>query len=80
MTSPIPLDVVGRLVIVASLLFLVTGVSALCADTLYAYTGLEMFRVLADDSHYKYFFLLLIPTGSYFVIANWVGWQYYRNA
>lgn len=75
----LPLDF-GRLVVSASLVFLLFGVSALCAEPLYRYTGLEIFRALADDNHYKYFFLLLIPTGSYFAIANWVGWQYYRNA
>ena len=41
------------------------------------YQGLDW---LAKDTHYKYFVLLLIPTTSYFVIANWVGWQYYRNS
>src|ERR1700691_5496106 len=33
--------------------------------------------VLAQDTHYKYFFMLVIPMSIYFVIANWVGWQYY---
>jgi len=36
--------------------------------------------VLAQDTHYKYFALLIIPTSAYFVIANWVGWQYYQNS
>ena len=41
---------------------------------------IQFLDVLAQDSHYKYFVLLFIPTTSYFVIANWVGWQYYRNS
>lgn len=32
------------------------------------------------DTHYKYFVPLFIPLTAYFVIANWVGWQYYRNS
>jgi len=35
---------------------------------------------LQKDTHYKYFAILFIPTASYFVIANWVGWQYYQNS
>jgi hypothetical protein len=37
-------------------------------------------RALADDEHYKYLAVLVVPTTAYFVIANWVGWQYYRNS
>lgn len=36
--------------------------------------------VLATDTHYKYLAIMLIPAGTGFVIANWVGWQYYRNS
>jgi Phosphatidylinositol N-acetylglucosaminyltransferase subunit Y len=35
---------------------------------------------LARDDHYKYFVVFTIPMAVYFVIANWVGWQYYRNS
>jgi hypothetical protein len=40
----------------------------------------QVVRALADDEHYKYFAVLVVPTTAYFVIANWVGWQYYRNS
>ena len=43
-------------------------------------TGQQWVDVVAKDDHYKYLILFIIPTGSYFVIANWVGWQYYRNS
>jgi hypothetical protein len=33
-----------------------------------------------NDEHYKYLLPLLIPTTAWFVIANWVGWEYFRNA
>ncbi|KAJ1309636.1 hypothetical protein OPQ81_006404 [Rhizoctonia solani] len=35
---------------------------------------------VAEDAHYKYFPFLVIPAGLLFVIANWVGWQYYQNS
>ena len=40
----------------------------------------QILDALSEDNHYKYFFVLLVPTTAYFVIANWVGWQYYRNS
>ena len=41
---------------------------------------LQVLDALADDTHYKYFAVLVIPMGVYFVIANWVGWQYFQNS
>ncbi|CAE7101168.1 unnamed protein product [Rhizoctonia solani] len=35
---------------------------------------------VAADMHYKYFPFLVVPAGLLFVIANWVGWQYYQNS
>jgi hypothetical protein len=32
------------------------------------------------DDHYKYLVPLLIPTSAWFVTANWVGWEFFRNA
>ncbi|KAJ7156027.1 hypothetical protein C8R43DRAFT_884008 [Mycena crocata] len=43
-------------------------------------SGVFILDTLANDTHYKYFGILIIPTTAYFVIANWVGWQYYRNS
>lgn len=43
-------------------------------------TGIHVLDAIATDTHYKYFPVLIIPTTVYFVIANWVGWQYYRNS
>jgi hypothetical protein len=40
----------------------------------------QVLDLLAQDTHYKYFIMLVIPMSIYFVIANWVGWQYYRNS
>jgi hypothetical protein len=35
---------------------------------------------LAQDAHYKYLTLFSVPVCAYFVIANWVGWQFFRNS
>jgi Phosphatidylinositol N-acetylglucosaminyltransferase subunit Y len=43
-------------------------------------TSAQALKALEDDTHYKYFTILLVPTSAYFVIANWVGWQYYQNS
>ena len=39
-----------------------------------------MLDAIAEDTHYKYFVFLFVPMLIYFVIANWVGWQYFRNS
>jgi hypothetical protein len=41
---------------------------------------IQILDVLAEDNHYKYFMVFVIPASVYFVISNWVGWQYYRNS
>ncbi|EMD38500.1 hypothetical protein CERSUDRAFT_48374, partial [Gelatoporia subvermispora B] len=56
------------------------GSYAILFSAFFPQTGIPFLDILAQDTHYKYFFILLIPTTSYFVIANWVGWQYYRNS
>lgn len=35
---------------------------------------------IARDAHYKYLALFSVPVCAYFVIANWVGWQFFRNS
>jgi hypothetical protein len=35
---------------------------------------------LTQDTHYKYLALFSVPVCAYFVIANWVGWQFFRNS
>lgn len=37
-------------------------------------------RPVCEDEHYKYLVPLLVPITSWFVIANWVGWEYFRYA
>lgn len=70
----------GYTILVFSVIFLVVGSYATLFSVFWPNTGIKVLDVLAADTHYKYFVLLLIPTTAYFVIANWVGWQYYRNS
>ncbi|WVQ70216.1 uncharacterized protein L199_008442 [Kwoniella botswanensis] len=33
---------------------------------------------ICQDDHYKYLIPLLVPVISWFAIANWVGWEYFK--
>ncbi|KAG5727677.1 hypothetical protein E4T56_gene12269 [Termitomyces sp. T112] len=70
----------GHVIISFSIVFFALASYAVLFSAFLPPTGLSLFDMLAYDSHYKYFVLFIIPTGAYFVIANWVGWQYYRNS
>lgn len=51
-----------------------------CSNALRTFLQLEIHRTIAADTHYKHFPFLMVPAGLLFVIANWVGWQYYQNS
>ncbi|KAL7417352.1 hypothetical protein BDY24DRAFT_374580 [Mrakia frigida] len=40
----------------------------------------KIVQLICEDTHYRYLLPLLIPSGAYYVIANWVGWEYFRYA
>jgi hypothetical protein len=40
----------------------------------------SLVSAVCSESHYKYLMPLLIPLTSWFIIANWVGWEYFRYA
>lgn len=42
--------------------------------------NVKFLDALARDTHYKYLVVMLVAASTGFVIANWVGWQYYRNS
>ncbi|KIY69981.1 hypothetical protein CYLTODRAFT_452116 [Cylindrobasidium torrendii FP15055 ss-10] len=69
----------GHVVVALSILFFCVAGYATLFSALLPLSGIPVLDALARDTHYKYFLILLVPTGAYFVIANWVGWQYYRN-
>ncbi|KAJ7632567.1 hypothetical protein FB45DRAFT_1026721 [Roridomyces roridus] len=70
----------GYCILLLSVLFFTIATYAILLSPFVPLTGIRFLDALANDSHYKYFAIFLIPTTSYFVIANWVGWQYYRNS
>ncbi|KAF9246282.1 hypothetical protein BU15DRAFT_85062 [Melanogaster broomeanus] len=70
----------GHLIIALTALFFLLQSYAVLFSAFLPLSGFRLLDVLAQDTHYKYFVLLIIPTSSYFVIANWVGWQYYQNS
>ncbi|KAH7877589.1 hypothetical protein F5879DRAFT_316643 [Lentinula edodes] len=71
---------IGHLIIAATAVFFVIASYSVLFSAFLPFRGNAVLDALAEDTHYKYFVLLIIPTGAYFVIANWVGWQYYRNS
>ncbi|KAF8078010.1 hypothetical protein FPV67DRAFT_26159 [Lyophyllum atratum] len=70
----------GYLIIIFSASFFVIASYAILFSAFLPRTSIPLLDILARDTHYKYFAVFIIPTGAYFVIANWVGWQYYRNS
>ncbi|KZP20795.1 hypothetical protein FIBSPDRAFT_1021795 [Athelia psychrophila] len=70
----------GQFIIAISAVYFVLASYAIFFSAFLPLSGIYVLDVLAQDTHYKYFVMLLIPMTIYFVIANWVGWQYYRNS
>ncbi|KAF8894523.1 hypothetical protein BD779DRAFT_1501594 [Infundibulicybe gibba] len=70
----------GHAIIVFSAMFFAFASYAIMFSAFLPPAGDSVFGWLARDKHYKYFAIFIIPTTGYFVIANWVGWQYYRNS
>ena len=92
---PLPAPLFGYLFLVASALLLAIGTHALLLSALLpdlapsaggraagCTTVLQqsLLDALARDTHYKYLALFSVPVCAYFVIANWVGWQFFRNS
>ncbi|KAI0316689.1 hypothetical protein OF83DRAFT_1059979 [Amylostereum chailletii] len=79
-TVLLPSVTAGYIIVTCSVAFFALGSYALLFSVFLPHSGFLILDALAKDTHYKYFALFIIPTTSYFVIANWVGWQYYRNS
>ncbi|OJT15745.1 hypothetical protein TRAPUB_4381 [Trametes pubescens] len=75
-----PSPAVGYAILASSVVFLLVGSYAVFFSAFFPETGVWLLDVLARDTLYKYLAIMLIPAGTGFVIANWVGWQYYRNS
>lgn len=73
----------GYMLALLSVLILLFGIYTSLLSPVFAHFGLSpllVHRLVAADTHYKYFPFLVVPAGLLFVIANWVGWQYYQNS
>jgi hypothetical protein len=72
----------GYIFLVASALLLAIGTDALLFGALFPGAAAASSVALArdEDRHYKYLALFSVPVCAYFVIANWVGWQFFRNS
>ncbi|KAI0691424.1 hypothetical protein BC835DRAFT_1279182 [Cytidiella melzeri] len=70
----------GYFVLCVSVVFLLVGGWATLFSAFLPRTNCWVIDIIAEDTHYKYLILLLVPTTAYFVIGNWVGWQFYSNS
>ncbi|KXN82058.1 hypothetical protein AN958_03216 [Leucoagaricus sp. SymC.cos] len=70
----------GHAIVASCAIFFVVASYAVFFSAFLPATNVPVLCALAEDTHYKYFAILIIPTTFYFVIANWVGWQYYSNS
>ncbi|KAH7101536.1 hypothetical protein BKA62DRAFT_618644 [Auriculariales sp. MPI-PUGE-AT-0066] len=74
------LETKGRVGLLLTALFFTWGLFALILAPVLPSSSFAPWNAISADAHYKYFVVLIVPTTAYFVIANWVGWQYFRNS
>ncbi|KAF5358181.1 hypothetical protein D9756_001626 [Leucocoprinus leucothites] len=70
----------GHAITTFCIIFFIVASYAIFFSAFSPATNIPVLHALAEDQHYKYFSILIIPVTFYFVIANWVGWQYYSNS
>lgn len=84
--ASLPAPQVGYLYLAASALLLAVGAHAILFGGgrfprhAAGSSSITALNVLERDGHYKYLALFSVPVCAYFVIANWVGWQFFRNS
>ncbi len=83
--SQLPAPYIGYIYLAASALLLVIGAHSILLGAIFpghagGPTGITALNALERDGHYKYLALFSVPVCAYFVIANWVGWQFFRNS
>jgi len=76
---------IGYIYLATSALLLAVGTHAILLGALFSgpaagSTSVTALNALERDGHYKYLALFSVPVCAYFVIANWVGWQFFRNS
>ncbi|KAH9001067.1 hypothetical protein EDB92DRAFT_7846 [Lactarius akahatsu] len=77
-----PAPHIGYIYLAASALLLAVGAHTILLGALFpgGPTSIMALNALERDGHYKYLALFSVPVCAYFVIANWVGWQFFRNS
>ncbi|KAI0256894.1 hypothetical protein BJV78DRAFT_315621 [Lactifluus subvellereus] len=91
LAASLPAPHIGFIFLAASALLLAIGTHAILFSALFPVSpggGSSaavisvgaLLDALACDTHYKYLGLFSVPVCAYFVIANWVGWQFFRNS
>jgi hypothetical protein len=81
--ASLPAPHIGYLYLTASALLLVVGTYAIILSALlpgHAAGNITAINALERDGHYQYLALFSVPICAYFVIGNWVGWQFFRNS
>ncbi|KAN0140819.1 hypothetical protein V8E53_001263 [Lactarius tabidus] len=80
--ASLPAPLIGYLYLIASALLLVVGTYAILLSALLPghAANITAINALERDGHYKYLALFSVPICAYFVIGNWVGWQFFRNS
>lgn len=89
LAPPVPSASSGALFLAAiGFLCLALGSSALALSLVLCPAGsmssdyrlANLANLACNESWFKYLVPLLIPVTAWFGIANWVGWEYFRNA
>jgi len=84
--ASLPPPHIGYLYVAASAVLLVVGTYSILLGALFSghaagpNANITAINALERDGHYKYLALFSVPICAYFVIANWVGWQFFRNS
>ena len=84
--ASLPAPHIGYLFLTGSALLLVVGMYTILLGALLPGhaagrpTNITAINALERDGHYKYLALFSVPICAYFVIGNWVGWQFFRNS
>ncbi|KAH8980933.1 hypothetical protein EDB86DRAFT_2978069 [Lactarius hatsudake] len=80
--ASLPAPHIGYIYLAASALLLAVGAHTILLGALFpgGTTSIMALNALERDGHYKYLALFSVPVCAYFVIANWVGWQFFRNS
>ncbi|KZV70299.1 hypothetical protein PENSPDRAFT_651688 [Peniophora sp. CONT] len=67
----------GCIILSLTGIFFLCGSYALWLSDIIPLPASSALRTVLTDARCLYSAILILPIASYFIIANWVGWQYY---